>query len=489
LVNAGTLKAETLSGVKWNAIGQIGRQVIAFLVSLVLARLLTPKEFGVIAMLLVFQEVANALVNSGLNAPLIQAKDISSQDCSTIFHFNIAVGLACYFVLIMGAPHVATFCGEPQLNALIKYYGLTFLIHAFGNVQVGLLVRELNYKQLNLIPLAGIALAGIVAVPMALRGHGVYSLLAQHISYALVTTALYWIYSSWRPTFVFSRTSFRRLFGFGSKVLLVSLLDKMLATVDNLIIGKLQGTDFLGHYSRGKATRDLPITNIVAVITSLVFPLFSRIESPDGLRAAHSRFVGVVAYLSAPFMVAMALLAEPLIVVLYSDKWAPSAFFLQLFCIFGITIPLNSILVQTVLSSGRSGMFLRLELLKKTVLLVSMGIGALLGPLELVLALCVGHYLALFISVFFVAGLLGTPARSILGDMLPGVALAVVMGVPMYLISLVPWRNDLWHLLVSAAVGFFTYVGLSGILGCRDYVFVKTLVIERLFPATARGRS
>ena len=480
MTNLASLKARALSGVKWNSIGEAGRLLISFVVSVLLARLLTPKDFGLIAMLLVFQEIANAFVNSGLNAPLIQNRHISQIDCSTIFYFNLGVGLLSYLLLVVCAPQIVNFYGEPQLKDLIKYFGLPFLIHSAGNVQAGLLVRDLDYRSVNIVLLIGVPLSGLVAVSMALQGWGVYSLLGQQISYALISTTVYWAKSSWRPSLAVSATSFRNLFGFGSKVLLVSLLDKTVSTVDNVIIGKFQGAGFLGQYSRGKNARDLPMTSITNVITSLVFPVFSRIDSPEELQAAHSRFMGLVSYLAAPLMVGMAILAEPLVVVLYSDKWIPSVFFLQMFCIFGITIPLNSILVQTILSRGSSGTFLKLEVAKKSVLLASMTVGAFLSAGGFVLALCIGNYVTLFMSVCVVAKLLEVSPRNIVSCMLPGVLLALAMGIPIYLMGGIPWHGNVQRLLVSSLVGICIYVGLSAVFGCKDYFYIRRLISNRL---------
>lgn len=487
MTNLANLKARALLGVKWNSIGEVWRLLISFAVSVVLARLLTPKDFGLIAMLLVFQEIANAFVNSGLNAPLIQNRHISQIDCSTIFYFNLGVGSLSYLLLVVCAPQIASFYGEPQLKDLIKYFGLPFLIHSVGNVQAGLLLRNLDYRNMNLVLLLGISVSGLVAVSMALQGWGVYSLLGQQISYALMSTILYWAHSSWRPSLAVSVTSFRNLFGFGSKVLLVSLLDKTVSTVDNVIIGKFQGAGFLGQYSRGKNARDLPITSITNVITSLVFPVFSRIDNQGELQTAHSRFIGVVSYLAAPLMVGMAILAKPLVVVLYSDKWIPSVFFLRMFCVFGITVPLNSILVQTILSRGRSSTFLKLELGKKSVLLAAMTVGAFLSAGGFVWALCVGNYVTLFMSVCVVAKLLEVSPRSIVSAMLPGVLLALAMGIPVYLMGRIPWHDNVQQLLASSLVGLCIYVGSSALIGCKDYLYIRRLISDRLQKRGAAG--
>ena len=479
-MNDKSLRATALSGAKWNLVGHAGRQSIAFVVSIILARLLTPREFGLLAVLFIFQEVANALVNSGLNAPLIQQKRISALDCSTVFYFNVAVGLGCYLVLAAGADQIALFYREPELTSLVRYYGLVFLIYAFGNIQLGLLLRALDYRRLNTIDLIGVACSGLIAVLMALRGYGVYSLVGQQISHATITSVLYWVNSSWRPTLAFSVASFRTFFEFGSRILAVSIMDKALNALDNLIVGRIEGTAFAGQYSRGKNTRELPMGLITGVITSLVFPLFSRITSLTELRDAHARFIGFVTYLSAPVMVGMALVAEPLIAVLYSQKWLPAVPFLQLFCLFGITVPLNSVLVQTIMSRGAAQGLLGLELRKKTVLVTSLVVGAFMGPLGLVSALCVGHYLMLLMSIRFVARLLQTSAWSIVEATLPGIGFSAFMAFPVFLVARLPWQTIHGELVASVLVGLMAYWAVSALLGSSDYRFARNLILTRI---------
>lgn len=474
------LRAPTLSAVKWNFIGQGGRQGLSFVVSVLLARLVAPAEFGLLAMLLIFQEIANALVNSGLNAPLIQAREVSEEDLSTVFHFNVGVGALCYAAMVAGAPLIAGFYAEPRLGGIVALYGMVFLIHAFGNVQQALLLRELDYRRLNVVSLVGVGASGLLAVILALRGAGVFSLLAQQISYALISTGLYWYASPWRPSLRFSPASFRKLFGFGSSVLVVSMLDKVMATLDDLIVGRLYGSAFLGQYSRGKTTRDLPITHIQGVFASLAFPIFSRIPDQGDLREAQGRFLGMVSYVTAPVMVGMFLLAEPFIVVVYSEAWRPAVPFLRLFALFGLAVPLSAVLVHTIMSRGEPGRLLRLELLKKAVLVACLVVGATFGPFGLVLALGLGHSLGLLASLHAVAALLGTSSWALARHAAPGVGLSLLMAVPVYLVQRLPWPGDVSMLLVGTAVGIVTYWGLSVLTSSREYLSLRSLAAERL---------
>lgn len=470
------LKAAIVSGVRWTVIGQVGRQILAVVVSVVLARHLAPSDFGLIAMLFVFQEAANALVNSGLNASLIQSKEITEVDCSTIFFFNIGVAIVCYASLIAGAHQIAIFYREPLLEGIVPLYGLVFVIHAMCNVQVGLLIRTLDFRTQNIVSMIGLFVSGIVAIALAVGGFGVYALLGQHLANALVTNVLYWFGSRWRPVLSWSGTSFRRLFRFGSTVLVISMLDKILTTLDAVIVGRLQGASMLGQYSRGATTRDLPLNQINGIVSALIFPFFSRVSDPQAVRNALQRVVGLTSYVTAPAMVGLAVVADPLIRLLYSPTWLPAVPFLRLFCPIGLTIPLNAVLVHTIMARGDSGSLLRLELAKKTVLVMALITGALLDPTGLVLVLTSGHYLMLALSFREAARGAQCETVRLVARSLPGVGFALAMGLPLALLQCLTWSSSLVNLLVSVPTGAVVYLLLSEIFRSRDLSQMKALI-------------
>ncbi|HAM97249.1 MAG TPA: hypothetical protein DCQ26_01455 [Marinilabiliales bacterium] len=471
-----TVRELTISSVKWNTIGQLGYQGFSIFVSILLARLLSPAEFGLVAMLFIFSEIANAFVNSGLSAALIQRKSISSADCSTIFYFNIGVSFLFYCILFLLAPVIARFYNEPQLVLLIKYYNLAFLIHSFSLIQATLLIKELNYKAQNIIQLIGVFFSGIVAIALAYLGFGVYSLIGQSLTFALTTGILYWLYSNWKPSLVFNKASFLEMYGFGIKVFFVVLLDKVFNAVDNLIIGKIFNANQLGIYNRAKTTKDIPINNITNILTSITYPVFSKIETIAELRKIHNQYLSLISYITMPIMVGLAITAKPFISVVFSDKWLPSVPYLQLFCLFAFIIPLNSIMVNTILSRGKSSKFLKLEVYKKLILLLSMSIGIIWGIKTFLCGLCIGYYISLFSTIHFVVRILEAPFYSIIKILIPSIFLSIFMGLFVFLMTYFPWKSNIIQLLSESLVGIFIYFLLSLFTKQKELIFIFQLI-------------
>ena len=478
---ADQIKSQIFSGVKWNAIGQLVRQTFSFVVSVILARLLTPEEFGLIAMLFIFSEIATAFINSGLSAALIQRRVITDIDCSTIFYFSIGVALLLYVLFFFAAPHVAQFYNEPKLVAIIKIYGLAFLIQSFSLVHTTLFVKELKYKLTNTIRTVGVISAGIVVVVLAYAGAGVYSLVGQSLTLATVTTILSFMLSAWRPTIAFSWDSFKKMYSYGVSVFAVMLLDKIFNAIDNLILGKVFNAELLGLYNRGKATKDLAIRNVTNIATSIVFPIFSKVEGEVELKSVHNKYIGLISYAVWPMMVGMFIVAEPLVYVIYSYKWAAAVPYLQIFCVFGVTYPLNSIMVQTIMSRGESDSYLRLELFKKSIILASMFVGVYYNINVFLVALCMSHYIALLLTIKYVSRHIDVSVKSIVKEIIPGFAIASTMGLALYLIkSNVSWPNDWIQLCTLTFIGSVGYIGLSVIFKRQEYIYLRNLIFKQL---------
>lgn len=478
---ASQIKSQIFSGVKWNAIGQFVRQSFSFVVSVILARLLTPEEFGLIAMLFVFSEIATAFINSGLSAALIQRRVITDIDCSTIFYFSIGAALLLYVLFYSAAPYIAQFYNEPQLMIIIKIYGLAFVIQSFSLVHTTLFVKQLNYKLTNTIQTVGAISAGIVVVFLAYVGAGVYSLVGQSLTLAIATTVLSFILSTWRPTLAFSWVSFKKMYGYGVRVFAVMLLDKIFNAIDNLILGKVFSADLLGLYNRGKATKDLAVRNVTNITTSFVFPVFSKVEGESELKSIHNKYIGLISYITWPMMVGMFIVAEPLIYVVYSNKWAAAVPYLQMFCVFGITYPLNSIMVQTIMSLGRSDSYLRLELIKKSIILSSMLLGVYYDISVFLGALCISHYIALLLTIQYVSHQINVSIISIVKEIIPGFVIASTMGITLHLIkSNVSWPNDWIQLCTLTFIGFVGYIGISVIFKRQEYIYLQNLVLKKL---------
>lgn len=475
-----TTQNRILSSIKWNAIGQTATQLYAIFISIALARLLQPEDFGIIAMLFIFTEIANAFINSGFAAALIQKKDLEEIDLSTTFVFNIAVATIFYLTFFFLAPYIADFYNEPIIEDIIVYNNLAFFIHSFSIVQSSLLVKKLNFKIQNLIQLSGQIISGLIALGMAYFDFGVYSLVGQAISFAIITTIIYWVTSSWNPSLKFSYTSFRSLKKFGMKILTVSIMDKISESVDNLIIGKVFNAHQLGLYSRGKTTRDLPLRNVSNIITSIVFPVFSKIESIQELKATHNNYIGAISYLVCPMMVGLAILAKPALFLLYSEKWVDAAVYLQYFCIFALAYPLNSVIVSTIMSRGKLDNFVKVEIVKKIIVFISLITGIYWGIEVLLICLAIANYANLLISMKYISFTFKCNVWSIFKNIIPGILASLAMGGAVYFATiLINWPNQIVLLMSCIIIGFVFYLLISWIFKIHAFYLIRNIVWDK----------
>jgi len=478
------LRDAVFSGVKWNAMGKFGHYGAQFFVSIVLARLLMPEEFGLIGMLAIFTAIAQAFIVSGMSSALIQKKDADSTDYSTVFYYNIGIAILFYFILFFSAKSIAAFYEEPQLIKLTKYIALVFIINGFGTVQSTILRKELNFKKLNIISVISVVIAGSIAIVMAFNNYGVYAIVGQSLSYAFITNLLYWLTSKWKPKLVFSKRSFKTLFGFGSKLLLSALLNQIYKNLSTLIIGKAFSAAQLGYFTRAKATRDIPIQNTTGILNNLIFPIFAKSKSDEDLVRHHLKFIGLIAYVVFPLMIGLAIVAEPLTVLLFSDKWLPSVPILQLLCIAGPTFPLSVILTSTILAKGKSGLFLKLDIYKKVFGLTAMLVGLYFGFYPFLIGLLVASLGSLFLNAVFTGKLLHVAIFNYLKHMLPSLLLSFFMGVLLLVIQYFLPKNYVIQLFSLSILGVIIYIGFSHIFKLNDYFYLKNLAKEKLFKKT-----
>jgi O-antigen/teichoic acid export membrane protein len=476
-----SVKDSFFKGIFWNAIGKYSHQGISFVVSIILSRILFPAEFGMIAMLTIFTEIAICFIDSGLSVALIQKKECTNKDFSTVFYFNITVSLIFYLILFFTAPFIAKFYELPQLTNITRLVALVFLINSFGTIQSTILKKNLNFKRLNLISIIAVAASAIVAITMALNDFGVYSLVGQHISYAIVSNLLYWFLSDWRPSFTFSKKSFRELFGFGYKLLFSSVIDKIFTQIDSLLIGKIFSANTLGFYTRAKTTKDLPINSTTGIVQSILLPIFSKIDNDEDLAAVGLKIYRLFFYIIAPIMVGLIVTAEPLIITLFSDRWLPSAPWMQIICISGVSYPLSIILCQLILTKGKSGAFLKLEIIKKTLVLLAMIIGLQFGINEFLWCTVIVLYIALYLNLVYAAKALKTIKKTkFITTLLPSLAISIIMGICVFSINYLQIETPWIELIVMVISGILIYVLLSKLFKLWEYVYLKQLIIDKV---------
>lgn len=471
-----------LFGVKWNAIGQIGRQLITFFLMIVLTRILSPVEFGQIGILLVFIGISDVFINSGLSTALIQQKSKSTIDYSTVFLFNLCTSLFFYCGLYFAAPTIAGYFEQPELTVLCRILSIVFVINAFGTIQSTILTIDLNFKKQNIISILGVIVSAVVSLVMALNNYKVYSLVGQLLAFSLTTNLMLWFTSKWRPQLVFSMAAFKRLFKFGSNVLVSSLLNTFFTSVDNLIVGKSFSTIQLGYYTRAKSTSDLLALNTTGILSSVFFPVFSKITDRDELIRLHKKFLGILAYMIFPIMIGLSIVAEPLTLLLFGEEWIPSSSMLQVVALYGLLYPLSVILVQTLLVIGESRRFLNLDIYKKSVLLIVMSIGMFSDLKTFLILLCTGHYIGFAINLLFLSRSLNITILDYLKCFVPSILVTSVMSLIVISIGFIEFASPIYLLSAQVIAGIISYISISFLFRIEDFFYLKNLVLRKFQP-------
>ncbi|MDD3212438.1 MAG: lipopolysaccharide biosynthesis protein [Eubacteriales bacterium] len=450
----------------------IGTQGIAFLVGIVLARLLDPADFGVLAILMVFINLSRVFVQSGLNTALIQKLEVDETDLSSVFYLSLGISGVCYALLYFCAPPIAAYYAQPQLTALIRVLALTLFPGALNSVQQAVVARKMAFHKLMVGSIVSTLVSGAVGIGMAYGGLGIWALIGQQLSNQVVICIVLLIMLDWRPKLLYSWQKVKGLFSFGWKLLLSSLIETLYNNLRPLIIGKLYTEDQLGVYSRGKQFPEFLMNSVNGSIQSVMLPLFSgEQERREQLKAMMRRTIMVSSYLVFPLMAGLALVARPMVSLLLTDKWLPCVPFVWVFCAEFAFYPVHTSNLQAINAIGRSDVFLRLEIIKKAYGLVILAVSVFCFDSLLVIA--AGSVLSTLIATFVNASpnkkLLGYSYLEQLRDLLPSFGMTVVMGLAVWAVGRLPLGN-LPLLLLQALTGVCVYAGLSLLLKPEAYL-------------------
>lgn len=475
-----TLHHKTITGIIWTFLEQIFRVGIQTFTTLILAWLLLPEDFGLMAMVAVFFAIANSLMDSGFSQALIRKKEICQIDYSTVFYTNLVLGILVYVLLFASAPFVASFYDEPRLTALVRVVGLVVIINSFQLVQVADLTRKLNFKVQFNVTLPSAIFSGIVAIFMAAMGFGVWSLAAQMLISSFAATALYWIINKWRPSKDFSIKSLNEMFGFGSKLLASGLLDTAFQNIYVIIIGKLFSATLVGYYFFAQNIQQLVMTQLTGAVQRVTYPALSSIQDDNtALKAFYRRIIQVVTYIVFPCMIALIVLAKPLFSLMLKEDWLPAVPYLKLLCIAGLLYPLHAINLNILKVKGRSDLFLYLEIVKKLMIVVIISVSIQFGIFGILMGQIVSSVLAYIPNSYFSIKLIDYSIAEQLRDFIPTLLLAVTMGVVMYSIGLVLPLGNFAYILVIGLGGATFYLLTSHLLKIPAQLLVLQIIKEQ----------
>ena len=455
-----SLKQKTISGMIWSSLQRFGTMGINFISNIVLARLLTPDDYGCIGMLMIFIALSNTFIDGGFGSALIQKKRPTSEDYSTIFYWNIILSVILYILLFFLAPTIADFYNITLLSKVLQVQGVILIINALGIIQANQLRKQLKFKAIAQVTLTASIISVIVAIAMAYMGYGIWSLVAQQIVSSLVTTLLYWFYSNWRPIFVFSRASFIELFGFGSFILLSSLINSFCNNLNGLLIGKFFNASSMGYFTQAKKLEFVFSASLEAVVSQVTYPILVEIkDNYEKLINALRKFNSLLLYVVAPLMLFLNLFATPVIKLLLGEQWLPAVPYLEILSIQGIFISLEGVNYNAIASIGRSKVLFQATIIKRSVSILLLIIGLYLGGIKGILWGMV--FSSCFICIY----------NSVLVDKFIGYKLS----------------NQFIDLLPIFIINIITYILIDLLLGCikssNYFIYIIVLIIYVLLYA------
>ena len=469
-------KMTVISNLVWRFAERCGAQLVSFIVSIVLARILAPEDYGTIALVTVFTAILQVFVDSGLGTALIQKKDADEIDFSSVFYFNFVVCLILYLGMFAAAPFIADFYGDVTLVPVIRILSLTIVISGVKGIQQAYVSRNMLFKRFFFSTIGGTIFSAVLGIAMAYAGFGIWSLVAQQLSNTFIDTLILWITVRWRPTKSFSWTRLKYLLSFGWKLLVSSLLDTAYNNLRNLIIGKMYSSSDLAFYNQGDKFPKVIVTNINASIDRVLLPTMSSAQDDkERVKQMTRRAIKTSTYVMAPLMMGLAFCAEPIVSLVLTDKWLPCVPFLRIFCTTYMFWPVHTANLNAINAMGRSDWFLRLEIIKKimgmTILLSTMWFGVMAMAYSLLLS----SVLSQIINSWPNRKLLGYGYLEQVRDFAPGILLAVIMGICVYFISFLHLPTIV-TLLIQFIVGAAIYIGVSAILKLEEFEYLLGMV-------------
>lgn len=450
------LNTKVITGLFWKFSERISAQLISLIVSIILARLLTPSDYGSVALVMVFISIANVFVSSGLGNALIQKKEVDYLDFSSVFYFNIAISLVIYCLLFITAPYVAAFYEMSVLSPVLRVLGIRIPVAAVNSVQQAYVSRNMLFKRFFWSTLFGTLVSGFVGLFMAYCGFGVWALVAQYLTNTCIDTLVLWFTVRWRPQLACSWKRAKKLISYGWKILVSGLLDTGYNELRSLIIGKVYTSSDLAFYNQGDKYPKLIVTNVNSSISSVLFPAISQYQNNKAkVKQMTRRAIQISSYLMWPLMLGLAAISEPLVRILLTDKWLPCVPYLRIFCITYGLWPIHTSNLQAINAIGRSDLFLKLEIIKKILGIGTLLISVYFGPIAIAWSLVITGLISTFINSAPNQGLLKYSYKEQLADILPSFLLAIVMAVmitPISLLSIPDWLKILTQVLMGGVI-------------------------------------
>ena len=472
-----TLKQKTISGLTWSFIDSFAQKGITFVIGIILARLILPREFGLIGMISVFIAISTSFINSGFGAALIRKKDCTDIDYSTVFYFNLAVGVFFYWVMFFTAPAISRFFNEPQLIRLVQVLAVLLVVDSFTIIQRTILTKRIAFKLQTKISVISSIISGIFGIALAFRGFGVWSLVVKQISQRAINSLLLWLWNRWRPLLVFSKKSFTELFSFGYKLLISGLIDTLYRNIYLIIIGKYFSAQALGFYTRADQFKALPSENIVQIVGRVSYPVLAQMQDDKNvLKANYKKIIKSTMLITFVLMMGMAAVAEPMIIVLIGEPWRTSIVYLQMLCFVGMMYPLHALNLNMLNVQGRSDLFLKLEIIKKILAVPVIVIGVLFGIKVMIAGMIVNTQIAYFLNSYWSGRFINYSMKEQIRDILPSFFLAITSSAVVFMIGWLLPFGYLPILIIQVITGAVLVFVIAEITKLEAYLFMKEIL-------------
>lgn len=469
-------KNKVVSSMIWKFLERCGFQFVQFFLSIILARLLTPSDYGVIALILVFTQISNVFISSGFGTALIQKKDSDELDFSSVFYLSLFVAFVCYFILFFLAPTIAKFYNNELLIGYIRVVAISLFFSAINGVQGTYVSKKMQFKRFFFSSMGAVLGSGIIGVILAYNGFGVWALVMQHVFSGFFSFVILWFTVKWRPKLIFSFARVKTLFSFGWKLLCSGLLDTVFKNIYSLIVGRIYKSQVLGYFNRGQQFPQVIASNLNGSIQSVMLPTLSaNNDNPSEVKKITRRSISTSAFVLMPCMFGLAAVAEPLVKVLLTDKWLPCVPFLQLACISYALYPIHTANLTGINALGRSDIFLKLEIIKKCVTVLNILITLPFGIYAMAIGQVVSGFISTFINAYPNKKLMGYSYFEQWKDLIPSFVLSIVMACIVWCMNFLP-LIPLLLLIIQIIVGIIVYVVLAKLFKVEVYnYFVNTL--------------
>ena len=473
-----SLKNKTIKGVGWSAADALLGQGVTFIVGLVLARLLSPDEYGLIGICLIFTTVLNGIVDSGFSNALIRKKNVTDEDYNTMFTTNMAISIVLYVLLFISAPLVSDFFHRIELTALVRVTGLILFLNALSITQVTILTKNIDFKTKTKASLVSAIISGVIGIAMAFMGYGVWSLVAQQLSKQLLYTLCLWVLSKWWPKFTFYKDSFKYMWGFGWKLLASGILNNVWNQLYQVVIGRCYTSSTLGHYTRANEYASIFSSNLTLIVQRVSYPVLAEIQDDkERMVQGYRKVIKITMFVTAVCMISLGAVSEPLIYTLIGTKWQEAATYLPLICISMSLYPLHAINLNILQVLGRSDIFLYLEILKKIVGIVPIVIGIFCGIYYMLLTSILTGVISLYLNTWYTGKTLNYSFWKQLRDIAPSYFTALVIALAVYFLKYLSLSYYV-VLMLQIIVGLVACITISEIFKFDEYKELKTIVIK-----------